>query len=187
VSYEQSPTPFQQLVVRAAEDVTALREPLRKAIAEINRDQPLPDMKTLDDVLTESMSSDRLRTMLVGTFALVAILLSGIGVFGVITFSVGRRTREIGIRKALGASVANVQWLVARDVLTVAGAGLLAGVGCTFGVSRLLSGFLFGISASDPFTVVGTAVAIAGLATLAAYVPSRRIVNVDPMLSLRAE
>jgi len=187
VSYEQSPTPFQQLIVRSAVDVTTLREPLRKAIAEINRDQALSDVKTLDEVLAESMSPDRLRTVLVGTFALVAMLLAGIGVYGVITFSVGQRAREIGIRKALGASVANLQWLIARDVVTLAGAGLLVGVGCAFGVSRLLSGFLFGIGATDPLTVIGTALLIAGLSTLAAYVPTRSIVSVDPMIALRAE
>jgi predicted permease len=187
VSYEQSPTPFQQLVVRAGADAASLSEPLRKAIAGINHDQALSDVKTLDDVLAESMSPDRLRTMLVGTFALVAMLLTGIGVYGVIAFSVGQRTREIGIRKALGASVANLQWLIARDVVTLAGAGLLFGVGCTFGVSRLLSGFLFGIRATDPITVVTAAASIAGLSILAAYVPSRSIVTVDPMLTLRVE
>jgi putative ABC transport system permease protein len=187
VSYEQSPTPFQQLVVRAAVDVAPLHEPLRKALAEIDRNQVLSDVKTLDEVLAETMSPDRLRTRLIGTFALVAIFLSGIGVYGVIAFSVGQRTRELGIRKALGASVANLQWLVARDVVTLAGAGLLVGIGCTFGASRLLSGFLFGVGATDPVTLAAAAVSIAGLAALAAYVPSRRVVRVDPMIALRAE
>jgi putative ABC transport system permease protein len=187
VSYEQSPTPFQLLVVRSTVDVTSMGEPVRKAVAEINREQALSDVMTLDQVMAESESSDRLRTTLIGTFAMVATFLSAIGVYGVIAFSVGQRTRELGIRKALGASVANLQWLVARDLVGLAGAGVAIGVGASIGVSRLLAGFLFGVSATDPTTVVGTTLLIAGLSAGAAYLPTRRIVDVDPALALRAE
>ena len=121
VSYQQSPTPFQLLVVRSTIDVTAMREPVRKAVAAINREQALADVMTLDEVMAESESPDRLRTNLIGTFALVAMLLSTIGVYSVIAFTVGQRTREIGIRKALGASDGNLQWLIARDLASLAG------------------------------------------------------------------
>jgi putative ABC transport system permease protein len=142
---------------------------------------------TLDEVMAESESSDCLRTTLVGAFGLVATLLSAIGVYGVIAFAVGQRTREIGIRKALGASVANLQWLVARDLAGLAGAGVVIGVGASIGVSRLLAGFLFGVTATDPTTILGTMLLIAGLSAGAAYLPTRRIVDVDPAVALRAE
>ena len=187
VSYEQSPTPFQLLVVRSTVDVTSMREPVRKAVAEINREQALSDVMTLDEVVSESESSDRLRTSLVGAFALVATLLSAIGVYGVIAFTVGQRTREIGIRKALGATVANLQWLVARDLAGLAGAGVAIGAGASIGVSRLLAGFLFGVAATDPTTIVGTMLLIGGLSAGAAYLPTRTIVDVDPVVALRAE
>jgi putative ABC transport system permease protein len=187
VSYEQSPTPFQLLVARSTVDVDSMREPVRKAVAEINREQALSDVMTLDEVVSESESSDRLRTSLVGAFALVATLLSAIGVYGVIAFAVGQRTREIGIRKALGATVANLQWLVARDLAGLAGAGMAIGVGASIGVSRLLAGFLFGVSATDPTTIAGTTLLIAGLCAAAAYLPTRCIVDVDPVVALRAE
>lgn len=187
VSYAQSPTPFQLLVVRSTVDVTSMREPVRKAVAEINRDQALSEVLTLDQVMAESESPDRLRTTLLGTFALVATGLAAIGVYGVIAFTVGQRTREIGIRRALGASVANLQWLVARDLAVLGGAGTLLGVGVSIGVSRLLSGFLFGISATDPATIVGATVLIGGLSALGAYLPTRTIATIDPILALRAE
>jgi ABC-type antimicrobial peptide transport system permease subunit len=187
VSYQQSPTPFQQLVVRAGADAASMREPVRKAVAEISRDQALADVLTLDEVIAESESSDRLRAVLVGTFALVACLLSAIGVYGVIAFTIGQRRREIGIRKALGASVANLQWLVARELMALACAGAAIGVGGSLGLSRLLGGFLFGISATDPGTILTTTLVIAGLCALAAYIPTRAIARVDPMIALRAE
>jgi predicted permease len=187
VSYKQSPTPFQLLVVRSRVDAASMREPLRKAVADVSRDQALSDLLTLDEVIAESESPDRLRTTLVGTFAVIAIVLSAIGVYGVIAFTVGQRTREIGIRKALGATAANLQWLVARDLLVLAAVGLLAGVGLSLAAGRFLAGFLFGISATDPATLAGTSALIAALAAGAAYLPTRRIAAVDPMTALKAD
>jgi putative ABC transport system permease protein len=186
-TYRQSPTPFQILVVRSGIDARTLGEPVRKAIAELNPDQALSEVLTLDEVMAESAAPDRLRATLIGVFAVVAALLAAIGVYGVIAFSVGRRTREIGIRKALGASMANLQWLIARDLAVLAGAGAAVGIGASLGASRLIAGFLFGISATDPATIAGTALLIVGLAAIAAYLPTRRIVEVDPIVALRAE
>ena len=187
VSYQQSPTPFQLLVVRSTIDVAALREPVRKAVTTVNRDQALSEVMTLDEVMAESESSDRLRTSLIGAFALVALLLSAIGVYSVIAFTVGQRTREIGIRKALGASNANLQWLIARDLASLAGAGALIGVAGSVGISRFLAGFLFGTSATDPAAIGGTTLLIACLSALSAYLPTRGIVKVDATEALRAE
>jgi predicted permease len=187
VSYAQSPTPFQLLVIRSTVDVRSMREPVRKAIAGINRDQALSDVLTLDEVMAESESPDRLRTTLLGAFALVATALAAIGVYGVIAFTVGQRTREIGIRRALGASVANLQWLVARDLAVLGAVGTLLGIGVSIGASRLLSGFLFGISATDPATIVSASVLITVLSALGAYLPTRSIITIDPMVALRAD
>jgi putative ABC transport system permease protein len=187
VSYRQSPTPFQLLVVGSSVDAASMTEPVRKAVAEINREQALSDVMTLEQVMAESESPDRLRTTLIGTFALAATFLSAIGVYGVIAFSVGQRTREIGIRRALGATVANLQWLVGRDVVGLTGVGAVLGIGASIGLSRFLAGFLFGISATDPSTIAGTTCLIAGLCAAAAYLPTRRVVGVDPIEALRAE
>jgi ABC-type antimicrobial peptide transport system permease subunit len=113
--------------------------------------------------------------------------LAAIGVYGVIAFAVGQRTREIGIRRALGASVANLQWLVARDLVVLGGAGTLLGIGVSIGASRLLSGFLFGISATDPTTIAVASLLIGLLSALGAYLPTRAIVAIDPIVALRAE
>jgi predicted permease len=187
VSYQQSPTPFQLLVVRSTIDVTALREPVRKAVAAVNREQALADVMTLDEVMAESESPDRLRTNLIGTFALVAMLLSTIGVYSVIAFTVGQRTREIGIRKALGASDGNLQWLIARDLASLAGMGALIGIAGSVAMSRFLAGFLFGTSATDPAAIGGTTLLIAGLSALGAYLPTRGIVKIDATEALRTE
>ena len=187
VSYQQSPTPFQLLVVRSTIDVAALREPVRKAVATVHRDQALSEVMSLDEVMAESESSDRLRTSVIGVFALVALLLSAIGVYSVIAFTVGQRTREIGIRKALGASNANLQWLIARDLASLAGVGALIGVAGSVAISRFLAGFLFGTSATDPAAIGGTTLLITGLAALSAYLPTRSIVKVDATEALRAE
>jgi putative ABC transport system permease protein len=167
--------------------VTALREPVRKAVAAVNRGQALSDVLTLDEVMAESESPDRLRTTLIGTFALVATLLSTIGVYSVIAFTVGQRTREIGIRKALGASNANLQWLIARDLVRLAVAGALVGIAGSVGLGRFLAGFLFGTSATDPVTIAATTLLIGALSALGAYLPTRGIVKVDPNEALRAD
>ena len=133
------------------------------------------------------MAQPRFRTFLLGLFAAMALVLAATGIFGAISYSVSCRTREIGIRVALGASRGAIMRLVSRETLKRTLAGLVLGAGCTLAASRLLGHSLFGVSPSDPLTLVSVAAALAAVATLAAYVPAGRAMCVDPMAALRDE
>ena len=187
VTNEQSPVYFQGLVVRAAMDPSALQQAILRAVHEVNKDQPLTDVKTLEQIKTESMASDRLRSVLLGVFATVALLLSAIGIYGVISYSVAQRTHEMGIRAALGASVGNILTLVLRGGMFMTAIGLLIGLVGALAISRLLASLLFGVGARDPLTIAATAATLAMVAMLACYIPARRATRVDPVIALRYE
>ena len=187
VSNEQSPVYFQALLVRGAMDPSLLRKAILNAVHELNKDQPLTDMKTLDQIKDESLASNRLRSMLLAVFAAIALLLSAIGIYGVISYSVVQRTHEMGIRAALGASTSNILALVLRSGMLMTLVGLVLGVAGALGLSRLLSTLLFGVGERDPVTIAAVA-AILGIVALAAcYIPAHRATRVDPMVALRYE
>jgi len=187
VTNEQSPAFFQGLVVRAATNPALLGEALRKTVYAVNKDQPLTDLKLLEQIKSESLATDRLRAVLIGVFAAVAMALSAIGIYGVISYSVVQRTQEIGIRAALGASSAATRWLILRSGLRMTAAGLLLGFGGALALTRLLAALLFGVGARDPFTMIGVAGILAVVALLACYLPAHRATNVDPLVALRYE
>jgi putative ABC transport system permease protein len=187
VSNEQSPVFFQALIVRAAMDPAILQQSIRKAVQEIDKDQPLNDIRTLEQIKTESMASNRLQSLLLSVFAGIAVLLSAIGIYGVISYSVAQRTHEIGIRAALGASTGHLLGLVLRNGMLMTGIGLVVGLGGALGLSRLLAALLFGVGARDPMTIAGVAGILASVALLACYIPARRATKVDPMVALRYE
>jgi len=187
VSNEQSPVFYQALVVRAAMDPSGLKQALGKAVHEINKDQTLTDVKTLDQIKAESIASDRLQSMLLTVFAAMALLLAAIGIYGVIAYSVEQRTHEIGIRAALGASRGDLLRLILRGGMLMAGIGLVLGFGGAFGLTRLLANLLFGVGARDPMTIGVVAVLLTCVALLACYIPARRATKVDPMIALRYE
>jgi putative ABC transport system permease protein len=187
VTNVQSPVYFQALVVRAALDPSRLRQAMAKAIHDINKDQALTEVKTLDEIKTESMAGNKLQSTLLTVFAGIAVLLAAIGIYGVISYSVEQRTREIGIRAALGASHGDLLRLVLRSGMLMAGIGLAAGAAGAFGLTRLLSNLLFGVGARDPMTMGGVAGILAAVALLACYIPARRATKVDPMVALRYE
>jgi putative ABC transport system permease protein len=187
VTNEQSPAFFQGLVVRAATNPALLGEALRKTVYAVNKDQPLTDLKLLEQIKSESLATDRLRTVLIGVFAAVAMALSAIGIYGVISYSVVQRTQEIGIRAALGASSAATRWLILRSGLRMTAAGLLLGFAAALVLTRLLAALLFGVGARDPVTMIGVAGILAVIALLACYLPAHRATNVDPLVALRYE
>jgi putative ABC transport system permease protein len=186
VSNEQSPVYYQAVLVHGAGDTALLREPIRRAIHEISRDQVLPDMKTLDVIKAESLGDSRFRVMLLGIFAGVSLLLSAIGIYGVISYSVTQRTREIGIRTALGASGGQIIRLVLRHAVLMASAGIVAGLVLAAAGARLLSGFLFGVSARDPLTFAAVPIVLLAVAAIACVIPARRAARVDPLTVLRS-
>ncbi|MEJ1972096.1 MAG: ABC transporter permease [Lacunisphaera sp.] len=187
VSTDQSPAYGLGALVRSEIDTALLRESIKKAIHEFSPDQALPDMKTLDAIKDENLEENRFRVMLLGGFAAVSLLLSAIGIYGVISYAVTQRTREIGIRTALGASRGAVLRLVLRHGMGLSVLGLLLGVGGAFGLNQLLGSLLFGVGGRDPLTLTLVALLLAGVALLACLIPARRAAKVDPLVALRYE
>ncbi|MES1167689.1 MAG: FtsX-like permease family protein, partial [Oleiharenicola lentus] len=187
VTGEQSPTYYLAGLVRSANDPALLRDSIKKAVHEIAPDQTMPEMKTLTAIKEENLGENRFRVMLLGSFAGVSLLLSAIGIYGVISYSVTQRTREIGIRTALGASRGDVLRLVLRHGMGLSILGLLLGVGGAFGLNRLLESLLFGVSGRDPLTLTLVGLLLAAVALLACLIPARRAAKVDPLVALRCE
>jgi putative ABC transport system permease protein len=187
VTNEQSPVYFGGLVVRAASDPTVLQKALRQAVYAIDKSQPLTEVKTLEQLKSESVASDRVLSVLLAVFGGVALLLAAIGIYGVISYSVAHRTSEMGIRAALGASPASLVGLILRNGVWMTGAGLVLGIGGALGVPRLMKAFLFGAGGLDPLTLASVAGILGGVALLACYVPARRATKIDPVVALRYE
>lgn len=154
-------------------------------VHQINKDQPLTNVKTLEAIKSESVGPNRLRTMLLGVFAGIALLLASIGIYGVISYSVVQRTHEIGVRSALGARGGELLRLVIGNGMLLAGIGVVLGIGGAFALTRLLSSLLFGVTATDPLTMSAVVVILSSVAPLACVVPARRAAKVDPMVALR--
>jgi putative ABC transport system permease protein len=187
VTNEQSPVYFGSLVIRSAIDPGAIEKSLRQAVYQADKDQPLTDIKTLEQLKAESAGSDRLLSILLGIFGAVALLLAAIGIYGVISNSVAHRTSEMGIRAALGASPGSLLGLILRSGAWMTGAGLLLGIAGGLGLPKLLAASLYGVGAWDPLSLALPAVVLGCVALLACYIPARRATKVDPVVALRYE
>jgi putative ABC transport system permease protein len=185
--FAQIPEPVFSLAVKTAGDPAAVSNGLRAAIAEIDRDVPLYNQAPMRDYLARSMTTKRLSTVLFGLFAGVAMLLSAIGIYGVISYSVTQRTQEIGIRMALGARSKDVLRLVFGQGGVLIGLGVAIGVTGAMFLSRLLGTLLYNVSTTDFKTFLAAPLMLAAIAFLATYVPARRAMRVDPMQALRYE
>lgn len=175
------------LVVRTAGDPLALVSPIRERVRELDPNLPVADVRTLDDVYAAALAEPRFLTLLLGVFAAFALLLAATGVYGVISFLTARRTREIGLRMALGARSGEVVRLILRDGLVMAGMGIAAGLLGALWLARLISGELYGVAALDPMTFLAAPLLLLAVAAAAAYVPGRRAALVDPVTVLREE
>jgi predicted permease len=160
---------------------------LRRTVREVDSNVPVYRMRTLEQQLDKSLMSERLLATLSAIFGCLATLLAAVGLYGVMAYMVARRTREIGIRMALGASSGSVVWLVMREVLLLAVVGLAIGLPAAWALTRLVETQLFGIQPADPLTMTVAAIGIASVATLAGYFPARRATGIDPMQALRWE
>jgi putative ABC transport system permease protein len=153
----------------------------------MDKDLPPFAIKTMNDLLYESVARERFTMLLLAIFAGLALVLAGIGIYGVINYSVARRTHEIGIRMALGADSKAVLRLVVRQGLKLAVAGVAIGLGAALALTRLMSSLLFGVSAIDPLTFTGVSLILITVAVVACSIPARRATKVDPMEALRYE
>ena len=160
---------------------------VQRALWAVNRSVPLSGARTLEEIRAESMAQTSFALVILAIAATVALLLGVVGIYGVIAYMASLRTREIGIRMALGAQRENVSGLFVRHGLLLAGAGVLLGVGASAALARLMSSLLFGVSAWDPATYVAVSLALAAIALLASYVPARRAARLDPIVALRAD
>jgi predicted permease len=173
--------------VRAAGDPTQLLNSMRTLVNEVDPNVPIYRLRTLEQQLDKSLMSERLLASLSSVFGTIATLLAAIGLYGVMAYMVTRRTREIGIRMALGARSTTVIWLVMREVMLLASIGVAIGLVGAFGATRLVQAQLFGILPTDLLTMIGGAFGIAAVAALAGYLPARRATTIDPMIALRWE
>jgi len=183
----QYPHPFMYLVLHTSSDAAAMAPQARRTVLEMDRDQAIFRVETLDEKLTRSTAWRRFYTLMLATLALVSLVLAGVGVYSVMAFSVTQRTREIGIRMALGAERGSVIRLVVRQALLVVGIGVAVGLAAALGLLRLISNLLYGVAANDLGILIGGSFLLTALALLASYLPAHRASRVDPLVALRAE
>jgi putative ABC transport system permease protein len=176
------------LVVRtSSSDPLSLAAAVRSEVAAVDRDQPVSAVRTMEEVVSGSVAQQRFRTLLLAAFAGVALLLAGVGIYGVISYSVTHRTHEIGVRMALGAGAADILKMVVGRGMALALAGIAVGLLAALALTRVLSSLLFGVTATDAATFAAVSLLIAAVALLACLVPARRATKVDPMVALRYE
>jgi len=185
--YTQTPDRSINLLIRATAYPLSLAGAVRSEIWAIDKTLPVSDVKTMDELLSASVAQPRFYAMLLAAFAVVALLLATVGLYGVMSYAVNQRTHEIGIRMALGASPRDALWLIVNQGMVLTLAGVAAGVAAAWALTRVLKNLLFGVSATDPAIFVGIALLLAGVASLACYLPARRATKVDPLVALRHE
>jgi predicted permease len=175
------------IAIRTASDDSQIAMMLRNTVAAINQEVPVSEVKNMRAVISEAVSTPASTTTLMAVFAALALGLGSIGIYGVLSFLVSNRTREIGVRMALGAQRGDVLRSVMREGAKLSLAGIALGMAGAFAIMRVLSGELYGVSATDPLTFCGVAILVAVVALTACYIPARRAMKVDPIVALRYE
>jgi putative ABC transport system permease protein len=187
IPYWQQTEPGTAVILKAAGNPLLLAAPLRRAVASIDRNVPVSGITTLSQMVSESIDNPRFFATLAAAFAVLAVMLAAIGIYGVMAYVVSQRTTEIGVRMALGATSSDVFGLVVGDGLKLVAVGIVLGAGGSLLMARWLATLLFGVQATDPATLAATAAALLAFATAACLLPARRATRVDPMVALRAE
>jgi putative ABC transport system permease protein len=185
--YTQEPFPSMTLVVRAAGDPIGLGESIRREVSQLDKEQPVFGIQTLERLISTSTQQQRFSMMLLGVFAAAAIALASIGLYGVMSYAVAQRKHEVGIRMALGAQRRDVLGLILFQGLRLTLGGIAIGLIAAWAATRLLINLLYGVSATDPLTFMGVSLLLISVALLACYLPARRATKVDPIVALRSE
>jgi ABC-type antimicrobial peptide transport system permease subunit len=182
--------PDTTIVVRTPLEPVTIVTAIKSAVYGAGSDQPVFNVQTMQQIVSESMSSQRFPLILLGTFAALALLLASIGIYGVVSYAATQRVHEIGIRMALGAEKQNIFHMIVGHGLRLALAGLAIGAAAALILTRMLSSFsqlLYGVRSNDPATFITVVLALTGVAILACYIPARRATRVDPIVALRHE
>ncbi len=187
VPFSQAPLWGVGLVTKTSSSASAAAQEIAAKVHEVDPDLPVTDVQWMTEVVDTSLGQARLRTWLLGLFGVMALILAAAGIFGVISYSVSRRTHEFGIRMALGAGANEILRLVLKEALGLALAGVVIGIAVALGLARPVSSLLFGVRATDPVTLIVLPLVLTGAALLAAYLPARRATRVDPLAALRTE
>jgi putative ABC transport system permease protein len=185
--FSQRSWTFMRIVVRTKSDPMNLAAAIRTEVQAIDKDQPIDKLTTMASVVRTSISTRRFYMQLLGTFAALAFILSSVGIYGIVSYSVAQRTREIGIRMALGAKQSDVLRLVLFEGFRLAILGVTLGLAGAFAATRVLTDLLFQVKPTDPMTFIGLSILLALVALLASYIPARRATKVDPLVALRYE
>ena len=185
--FRQATSNNQYIVVRTAMDPRSLAPAVRAVVADLDKDLPVANLRTMDELMTESVAPPRFRTILVSMFAAVGLLLAAIGIYGVMAYAVTERTHELGVRIALGADRGDVLRIVLGEAAWLAACGVALGVVGAVGATRLIQTLLFGVTPTDTLTFAAIAMLLTATAFVASYIPARRATRVDPMVALRYE
>jgi putative ABC transport system permease protein len=175
------------LAVRTTGDPMSVAAAVRQAVWSVDRNQPVSNIRTMDEILAEEVAQRRIGIALLAAFAALALALASLGIYGVLSYSVAQRVREIGVRMALGAGRKDVLRMALADGMRLAAAGVAVGLGTSFALTRLMASLLFGVSASDPLTLGGVTLLLIAVALVACFIPARRATKVDPMVALRCD
>jgi putative ABC transport system permease protein len=187
VPFRQRPVPRMSLVVRTTMEPGSLTRPIKEAVWRVDKDQPVYKVRPMDELVSHSMAPQRLTLLLLGAFSLLATLLASVGTYGVMSYSVSQRTRDIGIRMAIGAESGHVRTMVLRQGLSMILAGIGMGFVASLGLSRFLSSLLYEVKTTDLPTYLAAVLLLVGVALLACFLPARRATRVDPVVALRYE
>jgi putative ABC transport system permease protein len=187
VPFAQAPLYGAEVVVKSMLSTSAVVGAIRAVTHGIDKNLPVTDIVQLPNALNASVAQPRFHTLLLGLFGAIALILAAVGIFGVISYSVSRRTRELGIRMALGAQPGSVLSMIMRETLALTLIGIAVGIPCAVATARLITHLLFKVSPYDPATLALVPLVLIAVGALASYIPARRAMRVDPMVVLRYE